>query len=199
MTGFYMFSLRIFFVLLLCSFISACDGRAYDCLDAGGVLTDVGTCSCDGYSEIGQCLTFVQTKVLVDQNGGELTFQATGSLRGMRIDGKALETKIIESEQGISFYSKNPKIAIFLPRTVAINSVQFIENDCRFVFTRGGTVEDDYHQIGKKLIKIKPYSLFLVESICNQQPVNSYTINAALGLVDIKLSDGRHFQLKAQE
>jgi hypothetical protein len=199
MTGLYMFLLRIFFVLLLCSFISACDGKTYECLDAGGVLNDVSACSCDGYNEIGQCLSFVQKKILVDQNGLELVFQSAGNLRGMRINGEALNVKIVESVQGISFYSENPKIAIFLPKTIAINSVQFTENDCRFVFTRGATVEDDYHRIGRKLIKIQPYSLFSVESICNQQPINTYTISDALGLRDVELSDGRHFRLKAKE
>jgi len=176
--------------------------------DANGNLTSlvrglgsggVGTCSCDGYSEIGQCLTFAQRKTLVDQNGREFNFQAAGSLRGMRVDGEVLDVNIVESEQGISFYSKNPNIAIFLPRTVAINSVQFVEKDCRFVFERKVVTEDRYYHIRRKSLKIKSPVDFSVESICNQQPINSYTINGALGLRDIVLSDGRHFRLKTQE
>ncbi|MBL1431794.1 MAG: hypothetical protein COA60_009920 [Robiginitomaculum sp.] len=175
------------------------DNKAYECLSDGGLLNKYDECVCDGYSDVGECLNFVQNITLVEKNGSVLVFQGAGSLRGIRIDGKALDLKIIENEQGLSFYSEAPRMAIFLPRTVAIGSVDFIENDCRFKFTKNVITEDQSFQAGKKTYKIRDPKVFSVDSVCNQELINSYTIDGGLGVLDVKLADGRHFQLKTQE
>ncbi|MCF6292037.1 MAG: hypothetical protein L3J04_01445 [Robiginitomaculum sp.] len=199
MKVFLMALMSILLAFLIWGILFFADDKAYQCLNDRGLLNKYDECVCDGYSDVGECLNFYQNNTLVDQSGSVLVFQGAGSLRGIRIDGKALDLKIIENEQGLSFYSESPRMAIFLPRTVAIRSVEFIENDCRFKFTKNIITEGKYFQVGKKTYKIRDPKVFSVNSVCNQELINSYDINGALSVVDVKLADGRHFQLKIQE
>jgi len=193
------FGIFIFTIVMIYGPLTGCYNKAYNCVDAGGLSTKEGKCLCDAYGRGGDCLSFAQFKTLTDSSGNELYFRGTGTQRGIKINNQTVQMKITESDQGLFFYSETPLISVFLPKTVAINDVEFVEGDCRFLFSRNTVDGDRYYKINGKSFPIKDPVDFSAKAICDEKLITSFVITDALGLREITLNDGRYFKLKGQD
>jgi len=171
------------------------NGCSYSsCMEDGGYLNEYNNCICDAYTKEGACMSLRYKTILVSDVSDELHIQYAEQASKITLNDNQLAVRIKESNQGISLYSDNPEIAIFKPRSQSIDKTVFIENGCRFAFTRDPDPgEKIYKTKFNRTIKIRNHMKFNVRATCGDKLVNTYTTNGSMQVLSLQLNSGQQF------